>query len=175
MASLTSILIWSSVVTVVLCVVWVFTARFIVLLVDRIITAHVAWLPVTPFTNDGRWFVFGKHHVLDLKTTDDQRFELPGWTDVPEADDELALALRRSVLSWPTFEFNFMTGHSPARRRYLYYLLVWTKANGATLKVVWRYEELFYAVDGWTGNASMRKGKTGIIYARVSTGSRPAK
>ncbi len=162
-----SILIWSAIATIVLCVASLFVARHIILLLDRVITVHVAPLPVTSFTNDGQWFVFGKHQILDLKTTDDQRFELTGWSEIPEPGDELSLVLRRSVLSWPTIEFNFMTGHSPSRRRHLYYQLIWKKPNAATLKIVWRYEECFYPVDGWTGNASSRKGSTGIIYARL--------
>ena len=59
---------------------------------------------------------------------------------VPQAGDEAFLVTRHSAVSWPTpFDFNFMTGHSPSWKRYMYYELRWKKLSGATLDVIWRY------------------------------------
>ena len=88
---------------------------------------------------------------------------------VPQAGDEAFLVTRRSALSWPTpFDFNFMTGHSPSWKRHMYYELRWKKPSGATLDLVWRYEQPFYgqqlvAGDGWGSGFSVHEGSTGLI------------
>jgi hypothetical protein len=88
---------------------------------------------------------------------------------VPEAEDEAFLVTRHSVLSWPTpFDFNFMTGHSPSWKRYMYYELRWKKPSGAAVDMVWRYEQPFYgqqlvAGDGWGNGFAAHEGSTGLI------------
>ena len=88
---------------------------------------------------------------------------------VPQAADEAFLVTRRSALSWPTlFDFNFMTGHSPSWKRHIYYELRWKKPSGATLDVIWRYEQPFYGQqlvpgDGWGSGFSVHEGSTGLI------------
>jgi len=88
---------------------------------------------------------------------------------VPQAADEAFLVTRRSALSWPTpFDFNFMTGHSPSWKRHMYYELRWKKPSGATLDVIWRYEQPFYGQqlvpgDGWGSGFSVHEGSTGLI------------
>ena len=88
---------------------------------------------------------------------------------VPQAPDEAFLVTRRSALSWPTpFDFNFMTGHSPSWKRHRYYELRWKKPSGATLDVIWRYEQPFYGQqlvpgDGWGSGFSVHEGSTGLI------------
>ena len=88
---------------------------------------------------------------------------------VPQAADEAFLVTRRSALSWPTpFDFNFMTGHSPSWKRHRYYELRWKKPSGATLDVIWRYEQPFYGQqlvpgDGWGSGFSVHEGSTGLI------------
>ena len=88
---------------------------------------------------------------------------------VPQAGDEASLVTRHSTLSWPTpFEFNFMTGHSPSWKRHMYYELRWKKPSGATLDVIWRYEQPFYGQqlvpgDGWGSGFSVHEGSTGVI------------
>ena len=87
----------------------------------------------------------------------------------PQASDEASLVTRRSVLSWPTpFEFNFMTGHSPSWKRHRYYELRWKKSSGATLDMLWRYEQFFYGRqlvpgDGWGSGFSVHEGTTGLV------------
>ena len=88
---------------------------------------------------------------------------------VPQAGDEAFLVTRRSALSWPTpFDFNFMTGHSPSWKRHMYYELRWKKPSGATLDLLWRYEQPFYGRqlvpgDGWGSGFSVHEGSTGLI------------
>src|ERR1043166_4771756 len=88
---------------------------------------------------------------------------------VPQEGDEAFLVTRRSALSWPTpFEFNVLTGHSPWWKRHMYYQLHWKKQSGATLDLLWRYEQPFYGQkilpgDGWGGGFSTHEGSTGLI------------
>jgi hypothetical protein len=88
---------------------------------------------------------------------------------VPQAADEAFLVTRHSTLSWPTpFEFNHMTGHSPSWKRHMFYELRWKKPSGATLDVIWRYEQPFYGQqlvpgDGWGSGFSVHEGSTGVI------------
>src|SRR5208282_3075137 len=65
------------------------------------------------------------------------------------------------------FEMNFMTGKSPSWRRNLYYRLVWKKASGAKLVMVWRFEQGFYPDDGWTSGTMSREGSTGLLQVDV--------
>src|SRR6184192_2408978 len=72
---------------------------------------------------------------------------------VPPTGDEAFFVTRRSALSWPTpFDLNFMTGHSPSWKRDLYYHLLWKKSSGATLEMVWRYEQSYYGRELVPGN-----------------------
>ena len=88
---------------------------------------------------------------------------------VPQPGDEAFLVTRRSALSWPTpFEFNHMTGHSPSWKRHVYYEFRWEKPSGATLDMLWRYEQPFYGQqvvqgDGWGSGFSVHEGTTGLI------------
>lgn len=56
--------------------------------------------------------------------------------------------------------------------RDLYYLLVWKKASGANLVMVWRFEQGFYPGDGWTSGTMIRAGSTGLLKADVPGKSR---
>ena len=92
---------------------------------------------------------------------------------VPQAGDEALLVTRRSALSWPTpFDFNFMSGHSPSWKRHRYYELRWKKPSGATLDVIWRYEQPFYGQqlvpgDGWGSGFSVHEGSTGLVRVEI--------
>jgi len=82
----------------------------------------------------------------------------------PPSDDQTFLAMRHSVLGWPTlFDLNFMTGHSPSWKRHSYYEIRWKKASGANLQMLWRYEQFFYPGNGWTNGSMTREGSTGLI------------
>ena len=97
---------------------------------------------------------------------------LPSTTDgaadhlaaVPPSGDDVSLVTRRSILTWPTpFDFNFMTGQSPSWKRHIYYQLRWKKSSGATLEMLWRYEQYFYPGNGWASGFMTREGSTGLI------------
>jgi hypothetical protein len=107
--------------------------------------------------NGGKVFPFGP-----------VRTEGENFATVPAADDNASIEIRRSVLSWPTpFELNFMTGQSPSWKRHLYYRLLWTKSSGATLEMVWRYEQYFYPGNGWANGFMAREGSTGLIQITI--------
>ena len=83
---------------------------------------------------------------------------------VAPLDDQAFLAMRHSVLSWPTlFDLNFMTGHSPSWKRHSYYEIRWKKSSGTNLQMLWRYEQFFYTGNGWTNGSMTREGSTGLI------------
>jgi hypothetical protein len=82
---------------------------------------------------------------------------------VPPSGDQAFLAIRHSVLSWPTpFDLNFMTGQSPSWKRHTYYEIRWKKSSGASLEMLWRYEQFFYPGNGWAGGFMTRHGSTGL-------------
>jgi hypothetical protein len=105
----------------------------------------------------GRVFAFGP-----LVSTAENAGDRLG--TVRPASDDASLAIRRSVLSWPTlFDLNFMTGQPPSWKRHIYYQLRWKKSSGATLEMLWRYEQYFYPGNGWGGGFMTREGFTGLI------------
>jgi hypothetical protein len=92
------------------------------------------------------------------------RSEAENLAAVPPAADDAFIKIRRSALSWPTpFDLNFMTGHSPSWKRYIYYQVTWTKPSGAKLEMLWRYEQCFYSAEGWTSGFMSHEGSTGLI------------
>jgi hypothetical protein len=113
--------------------------------------------------NGGKVFAFGP-----------ARSEAENLVIVPPAGDDAFIEIRRSILSWPTpFEVNFMTGHSPSWKRHLYYELRWKKNTGATLDMIWRYEQFFYGQqlipgNGWASGFMTHEGSTGLIQLDIS-------
>jgi hypothetical protein len=92
------------------------------------------------------------------------RSEAENLAAVPPAGDQAFITIRRSALSWPTpFDFNFMTGQSPAWKRHVYYELHWTKPSGAALEMLWRYEQYFYSGTGWGSGFMTKEGSTGLV------------
>jgi hypothetical protein len=82
----------------------------------------------------------------------------------PPTGDDASITIQQSVLSWPTpFDFNFMTGTSPSWKRHIYYRLLWKKPSGATLEMLWRYEQFFYSGSGWGSGFMTREGSTGLV------------
>ena len=83
---------------------------------------------------------------------------------LPPPGDQAFVAIRHSVLSWPTpFDLNFMTGHSPSWKRHIYYEIRWKKSSGANLEMLWRYEQFLYPGNGWASGFMTRQGSTGLI------------
>ena len=96
------------------------------------------------------------------------RTEAENLATVPPAGDDASIEIRRSILNWPTpFEVNFMTGHSPSWKRHLYYRVRWKKSSGATLEMLWRYEQYFYPGNGWASGFMTREGSTGLILVEI--------
>lgn len=92
------------------------------------------------------------------------RAEAENLATVPPAADDASIEIRRSILNWPTpFEVNFMTGQSPSWKRHLYYRVRWKKSSGASLEMLWCYEQCFYPGNGWTSGFMTREGSTGLI------------
>jgi len=96
------------------------------------------------------------------------RAEADNLATVPPAGDDASIEIRRSILNWPTpFEVNFMTGQSPSLKRHLYYRVHWKKSSGASLQMLWRYEQFFYTGNGWTSGFMAREGSTGLIRVEI--------
>ena len=96
------------------------------------------------------------------------RAEAENLATAPPAGDEASIEIRRSILNWPTlFEVNFMTGQSPSWKRHLYYRVHWKKSSGASLQMLWRYEQFFYTGNGWTSGFMTREGSTGLIRVEI--------
>ena len=96
------------------------------------------------------------------------RTEAENLATVPPAGDDASIEIRRSILNWPTpSEVNFMTGHSPSWKRHLYYRVRWKKSSGATLEMLWRYEQYFYPGNGWASGFMTRQGFTGLIRVEI--------
>jgi len=96
------------------------------------------------------------------------RAEADNLATVPPAADDASIEIRRSILNWPTpFEVNFMTGQSPSWKRHLYYRVHWKKSSGASLQMLWRYEQFFYTGNGWTSGFMTREGSTGLIRVEI--------
>ncbi len=75
----------------------------------------------------GRVFPFGP--LTSTSENTDERL-----ATVPPPGDQAFIAIRHSVLSWPTpFDLNFMTGQSPSWKRHTYYEIRWKKSSGANL------------------------------------------
>jgi hypothetical protein len=116
--------------------------------------------------SEGKVFAFGP----SLSAAEDAGNNL---ATAPRAGDTAFLVTRHSALSWPTpFDFNFMTGHSPSWKRHIYYELRWTKPTGATLDMLWRYEQLFYGRQliprsGWDNGFGVHPGSTGLIRVEI--------
>ena len=86
----------------------------------------------------------------------------------PEPHDRATFTISHSFINWPTpFDFNFMTGHSPSKKRHTYYRLLWHKPDGTELEMLWRYEQYFYGGDGWASGFMTREDSTGLLHAKI--------
>lgn len=146
--------------------VWVFAARSISILLDRIQTRQLTSQPVTQFRLDGGHtleFAGVRHSILNaqylpselsIKLAANNRFAFTykgaHFSGGPDPGDTLTYTTEQSYMSWPTpFAMNFMTGYAYSWERHLYCRLAWIKRSGATMHIVWRYEQGFHNIDGW--------------------------
>lgn len=116
-------------------------ARFIVDADDRLVFVK----------GDARFVLGPRAGTLPDPTLPDGETPMPAFAPAP--GDTMSAAIDRSLFSWPAplFQFNFVTGYTPSWQRYLYYRLVWTKASGARLDILWRERQDYDDVNGWTG------------------------
>jgi len=161
-------------VALVLGIGWVAGGRQLTALIDRVRTVRVTALPVPPLSYRDHSLHIGQHPVglpVDLSARRDslnrlvvssggKEFTLgpskDGTEFAAESGDEVSFTVDHSLVSWPTpLEMNFMTGAAPSWKRYLYYTLAWKKQAGARMEIVWRYEQWFYSVHGWSGLGGM--------------------
>ena len=111
--------------------------------------------------SSGKVFPFGP-----LKSASEDTGEHLATAPTPGA--QAFLATRHSVLSWPTpLDLNFMTGQSASWKRHIYQEIRWKKSSGATLEMLWRYEQFFYPGNGWASGFMTREGSTGLIRAEI--------
>ncbi|HME24259.1 MAG TPA: hypothetical protein VKI44_23500 [Acetobacteraceae bacterium] len=90
-----------------------------------------------------RQFVLGKRAGAMSESDPTPVFEA-------EPGDTTSITLDLSLVSFPTpLDVNWLGGRSPSWKRYLYCHLSWTKASGARLDMLWRYEQGFYHEGGW--------------------------
>jgi len=87
----------------------------------------------------------------------------------PDPGDRITLTRTRGRIAWPNwFETNYMTGNTPSWKRFVTDRLVWTKPSGATLTLLWRYEEYYYDSDGrWVGADMVGPDSSGLVQAEV--------
>jgi hypothetical protein len=118
-------------------------------------------------TTSGKSFLLGE--LVTVAPPQNSGDSGGGFLIQPEKEDEISLIARRSFLSWPTpFDFNFMTGHAPSWKRHYYHQLIWNKRSGPKLEMLWRYEQYFYAADGWTEANMTHEGTTGLIKVEIT-------
>jgi hypothetical protein len=76
---------------------------------------------------------------------------------VSEVGDRASLVIERSFLAWPTlFEINFvgLGGTATTWKRHIYYHLLWVKASGARLTMMWAGEQSYDSVNLWRAPGS---------------------
>ena len=90
-------------------------------------------------------------------------------TTAPEPEDTAQLVTGHSKLSWPTiFDLNFMSGSSPSWKRHAYQKLSWTKPNGSKLEMLWRYDQNYDRVNGWTSPTMIHEGDSGLVKIEIT-------
>lgn len=88
----------------------------------------------------------------------------------PPPEDQSSLSIRHSAISWTEpFQFNFMSGNAPSRKRHIYYHIAWKKPTGAKLDMAWRYEQHFSRENDWGSGFMIREGETGLIRVEISS------
>jgi hypothetical protein len=93
----------------------------------------------------GRGFTFGVLTRRESRGGERHRYEFS-----PDSGDAVSLTRRESRISWPRpFVINWLGGPRAAWARHVYFQLVWRKANGDMLDVLWRDEKRFQKGNGW--------------------------
>src|ERR1700722_19987318 len=86
-----------------------------------------------------------------------------------EPGDSITIARAQGRLSWPNwFETNWMSGNSPQWKRFVTSRVHWKKASGASLDLFWRFEQPYYAADGWVAANMMGPTSCGLVDVRIT-------
>jgi hypothetical protein len=86
-----------------------------------------------------------------------------------EPGDHITVARAQGRLSWPNwFETNWMSGNSPQWKRFVTYRVHWKKASGASLDLFWRFEQPYYAADGWVAANMTGPSSCGLVDVHVT-------
>ncbi|HEY1961051.1 MAG TPA: hypothetical protein VGG69_01430 [Rhizomicrobium sp.] len=105
----------------------------------------------------------GHSFILGPRTNPVDSSGRPDIDFIPERGDAVSLTASRSLVGWPTpFEVTIMT-QSPLWKRYVTYRLVWKKRSGATLVMLWRYEQDYFKARGWIRPTMMWDFHTGLL------------
>jgi hypothetical protein len=151
----------------------VFHANQVLLLLDSVVLPAPS--PSIGSTKDGKLAVAAAGKVFPLgpmpANGDDSSENLIA---APDKEDDATVTVGHSRLSWPTpFDFNFMTGVSPAWKRFAYQRLTWIKPNGSKLEMLWRYEQPYYGgTDGWGSPTMIHSGETGLVQVEITMPNR---
>jgi hypothetical protein len=87
---------------------------------------------------------------------------------VPDPGDALSFTVRHSLINWPTpFDIRIIGGPAPWWKRYVYYRLFWKKRSGASLEMLWRYEQQYISGRGWSAPAMMWNWQTGLLWVKI--------
>ena len=68
----------------------------------------------------------------------------------PDSKDQVTLEQSRSLVPWATpFAYSFLGGNPPKWHRYRYHRLLWRRAGGGSVELIWSDRESFYPSSGW--------------------------
>jgi hypothetical protein len=91
----------------------------------------------------------GCSFTLGPRTAEKEPPGSPRIAFAPEPGDEVSLTIDRSLLSWPAYRLKIMGPPPSWWRRNFYYRLTWKKQSRASLDMLWRYEQRYFAQNGW--------------------------
>jgi hypothetical protein len=90
-----------------------------------------------------------------------------------EPGDKITVARTQGRLSWPNwFETNYMTGNVAIWKRFVTIRWLWNKSSGASLEVLWRFEQYYFPQDGWVDADMMGATDCGVVKVHITPASR---
>jgi len=171
---------------------WLSAARTLTLWMDSLQTRQLKSEPVTEVRWDRTSLEFNGVH-LDTFTTETLLSGLavvagPGprmsleyqgkkfpcgpagsaFTFSPDPGDIVTFSSEISHFSWHTpLEMNFMTGSAPSWRRHQYRRLTWTKPSHASLEILWRIGQGYFAEGGWRPEGPIAYVTAGLVSVTI--------
>ena len=157
--------------------VWIWAGSQVSSLLDRFFTVPIAEIPLGDMEISTGELILGQRRWLlqaDMRVVPDAnnritvqtgersftfgpihtgRSAMPGahFRFTPDRGDVVSFTQTRSALAWPApFRYSIMGAPRASWRRHSYSGLLWKKASGATLELVWRDEQGYFPGTGWT-------------------------